>query len=97
MSSETKAEISSANNKKAKRSSNSYLIFYNATSWVGWTYVLVVSVLELIENGGDVTKLYDRIGWTLTLVQTGAILEVLLKLFYIELLSNIVLIKAFLL
>jgi very-long-chain (3R)-3-hydroxyacyl-CoA dehydratase len=87
MSSEIKAETSNANNKankKTKRGLNSYLIFYNATSWVGWTYVLVASVLDLIENDGDVTKLYDRIGWTLTLVQTGAILEVLLKLFYIN-------------
>lgn len=87
MSSVTKAETSSANNKankKARSGLNGYLIFYNAASWVGWTYVLVVSVLELLENGGDVTKLYDRIGWTLTLVQTGAILEVLLKLFCIN-------------
>ena len=75
MASETKAEASV--NKKAKGSLNSYLIFYNAASWAGWTYVLIVSVLELFENGGDVTKLYDKIGWALTLVQTGAILEVL--------------------
>lgn len=79
MSSETKAETSSGSNKingKAKGNLNSYLLLYNAASWAGWTYVLTVSVLELIKNGGDVTKLYDRIGWTLTLVQTAAILEV---------------------
>ena len=80
MSSETKVETSSAGNKankKAKGALNAYLILYNTASWACWTYVLVVSVLELIENGGDVKTLYDRIGWILTLVQTGAILEVL--------------------
>ncbi|PKC16154.1 PTPLA-domain-containing protein [Rhizophagus irregularis] len=79
MSSETKAETSSGSNKingKAKGNLNSYLLLYNAASWAGWTYVLTVSVLELFKNGGDVTKLYDRIGWTLTLVQTAAILEI---------------------
>ncbi|RIA98492.1 tyrosine phosphatase-like protein [Glomus cerebriforme] len=78
MSSEIKAETSNASNKSNKKPGglNSYLIFYNAASWAGWTYVLVISVLELFEKGGDVTKLYDRIGWILTLVQTGATLEI---------------------
>ncbi len=73
---ETKANASNKPNKEVKLGLKAYLIFYNAASWVGWSYVLVVSILELIENGGDVTKVYDRTGWTLTLVQTGAILEV---------------------
>jgi very-long-chain (3R)-3-hydroxyacyl-CoA dehydratase len=86
MSSETTSSDSNKINRKAKGSLNNYLIFYNAASWAGWTYVLTVSVLELLENG-DVTKLYDRIGWTLTLVQTSAILEVLLNYLYIKLMK----------
>ncbi|CAG8758904.1 19998_t:CDS:2, partial [Racocetra persica] len=51
-----------------------YLVFYNAASCAGWFYVLVLILTELVQNG-DLTTVYDRAGWVLMIVQTGAILE----------------------
>ncbi|CAG8435389.1 10750_t:CDS:2 [Funneliformis mosseae] len=66
--------MSSKNKVETTRGLNGYLIFYNAASWAGWSYILL-SILELIVND-DLAKAYDKIGWTLKLVQTGAILEI---------------------
>ncbi|KAJ2782236.1 hypothetical protein H4R18_002380 [Coemansia javaensis] len=54
----------------------SYLIAYNATSFGGWAYVLVQTVLYLGEHGADLGGLFGRIGWPLICVQTCALLEV---------------------
>ncbi|KAJ2726981.1 hypothetical protein GGI07_000098 [Coemansia sp. Benny D115] len=64
----------------AKSKSNgvveSYLVAYNAASFLGWGYVLVQTVLYLVENGTDLSGLFDRIGYALIYVQTGAALEI---------------------
>ncbi|CAG8689695.1 4546_t:CDS:2, partial [Scutellospora calospora] len=52
-----------------------YLVLYNAASCAGWSYVLGLVLSELAQNGGDFTTVYDRVGWILMIVQTGAILE----------------------
>ncbi|KAJ2482916.1 hypothetical protein IWW56_000758 [Coemansia sp. RSA 2131] len=54
----------------------SYLVAYNAASFVGWGYVLVQTVLYLLDHGTDLSGLFDRIGYPLICVQTGAVLEV---------------------
>ncbi|KAJ2785836.1 hypothetical protein GGI15_001783 [Coemansia interrupta] len=56
---------------------NAYLVAYNAASFVGWTYILVQTVLYLLENGTDLSGLFSAIGFPLIYVQTGAALEVL--------------------
>ncbi|KAJ2372230.1 hypothetical protein IW150_004219 [Coemansia sp. RSA 2607] len=56
---------------------NTYLVAYNAASFVGWAYVLVQTILYLLENGSDLSGLFSRIGFPLIYVQTGAALEVL--------------------
>ncbi|KAJ2338755.1 hypothetical protein IWW50_005400 [Coemansia erecta] len=55
----------------------SYLVAYNAASFVGWGYVLAQTVLYLLDHGSDLSGLFDRIGYPLIYVQTGAALEVL--------------------
>ncbi|KAJ1834317.1 hypothetical protein LPJ63_002049 [Coemansia sp. RSA 2711] len=54
----------------------SYLVAYNAASFVGWGYVLVQTVMYLLENGADLSGLFNRIGYPLIYVQTGAALEI---------------------
>ncbi|KAJ1725906.1 hypothetical protein LPJ61_005562 [Coemansia biformis] len=54
----------------------SYLVAYNAASFVGWAYVLVQTTLYLAEHGTDLSGLFDRVGLPLIYVQTGAALEV---------------------
>ncbi|KAJ2677211.1 hypothetical protein IWW42_000016 [Coemansia sp. RSA 1085] len=63
---------------KAKSSGavESYLVAYNATSFLGWGYVLVQTVLYLMEHGSDLSGLFHRIGYPLIYIQTGAALEV---------------------
>ncbi|KAF0555486.1 PTPLA-domain-containing protein [Gigaspora margarita] len=58
----------------------SYLILYNVVSCAGWFYVLVLILSELIQNG-DFATIYDRVGWPLLIVQTGAILELVHVIF----------------
>ncbi|KAJ1827273.1 hypothetical protein LPJ56_001748 [Coemansia sp. RSA 2599] len=56
---------------------DSYLVAYNAASFVGWAYVLVQTTLYLVENGANLDGLFDRVGETLIYVQTGAALEII--------------------
>ncbi|KAJ2897605.1 hypothetical protein GGI21_001137 [Coemansia aciculifera] len=53
-----------------------YLVAYNAASFVGWAYILVQTVMYLLEHGTNLNGLFDRIGYALIYIQTGAILEV---------------------
>ncbi|KAK9720201.1 hypothetical protein K7432_004292 [Basidiobolus ranarum] len=54
-----------------------YLVIYNVLSWFAWTYVLMWTLGEVWNKSGDYTQNCSKIGWTLTLVQTGAVLEIL--------------------
>ncbi|RHZ65775.1 hypothetical protein Glove_311g68 [Diversispora epigaea] len=67
---------SSRSKTKINTGINGYLILYNSISCVGWSYVLGLSLLELVKNNGNYTIIHDKVGWILTIVQTGAILEV---------------------
>ncbi|KAJ1658519.1 hypothetical protein GGF44_002360 [Coemansia sp. RSA 1694] len=53
-----------------------YLVAYNAASFVGWAYVLVQTVMYVLEHGANLDGLFDRIGYAVIYVQTGAALEV---------------------
>ncbi|PIA19682.1 PTPLA-domain-containing protein [Coemansia reversa NRRL 1564] len=54
----------------------SYLVAYNAVSFIGWAYVLIHTTIYLLEHGTDLSGLFDRIGYPLIFVQTGAALEI---------------------
>ncbi|KAI8320401.1 PTPLA-domain-containing protein [Martensiomyces pterosporus] len=54
----------------------SYLVAYNLASFVGWAYVLMQTVLYLLENGTNLDGIFDRVGYAVIYVQTGAVLEV---------------------
>ncbi|KAJ2340664.1 hypothetical protein GGH92_006164 [Coemansia sp. RSA 2673] len=54
-----------------------YLVAYNVASFAGWAYVLAQTVMYISEHGMNLNGLFDRIGYTVIYVQTGAILEVL--------------------
>ncbi|KAI9505231.1 tyrosine phosphatase-like protein [Coemansia spiralis] len=54
-----------------------YLVAYNTASYVGWAYVLLQTVLYLAENGTNLDGLFDRIGYLLIYVQTGAAMEII--------------------
>ncbi|KAJ1853215.1 hypothetical protein H4R99_002902 [Coemansia sp. RSA 1722] len=62
--------------KKSNGIVDAYLVAYNAASFIGWAYVLIQTVLYLVENGTNLDGLFDRVGKTLIYVQTGAALEV---------------------
>lgn len=53
-----------------------YLVAYNLVSCVGWSAVLYRTIHYLLQTSGQYEGLYDHLGWFLTLVQTGAVLEV---------------------
>ncbi|KAI9099776.1 tyrosine phosphatase-like protein [Phlyctochytrium arcticum] len=58
-----------------------YMIIYNLGSAAAWAYTLLLLVSSLLKTNGDVSKSYAACGWTVTVVQTFAILEVLHALF----------------
>jgi very-long-chain (3R)-3-hydroxyacyl-CoA dehydratase len=53
---------------------NIYLGAYNLVNWVGWTWVLVRTLM--VVGTADQLQLYASIGWELALVQSLALLEV---------------------
>ncbi|KAJ1951225.1 hypothetical protein EC988_004103, partial [Linderina pennispora] len=55
---------------------DSYLVAYNAASFVGWSYVLFQTVTYLLEHGTDLSGLFDQVGYAVIYVQTGALLEI---------------------
>ncbi|KAJ2161227.1 hypothetical protein GGF46_001655 [Coemansia sp. RSA 552] len=61
---------------KSSGVTESYLVAYNAASFAGWGFVLVQTVLYLLEHGRDLSGLFGRIGYPLIYVQTGAALEI---------------------
>ncbi|CAG8550818.1 6385_t:CDS:2, partial [Acaulospora colombiana] len=75
MSSEVRAGTSRSASSTSKTWINAYLVLYNVASWIGWAYVLGSTLSTLAQNNVDYTIVYDRIGWSLAIVQTGAILE----------------------
>ncbi|KAJ1944956.1 hypothetical protein FBU59_002453 [Linderina macrospora] len=62
--------------KKSMSLVDRYLVAYNAASFVGWTYVLLQTVLYLVQHGTDLSGLFDKVGYAVIYVQTGAFLEV---------------------
>ncbi|KAJ2007263.1 hypothetical protein GGI04_001587 [Coemansia thaxteri] len=60
----------------AKGPATTYLVAYNAVSFGGWAYVLVQTVLYLLQHGTDLEGLFARVGHALIFIQTGAALEV---------------------
>ncbi|RKO93860.1 tyrosine phosphatase-like protein [Blyttiomyces helicus] len=53
-----------------------WLIFYNVGSAAAWAFVLALLVKSLVLTGGDWTKSFKTCGWEVTVVQTGALVEV---------------------
>ena len=53
-----------------------YLIAYNISCCVGWSYVLVHCLISL-KNGASALELWDHVEMALKLTQTAALLEIL--------------------
>ncbi|KAI9247349.1 tyrosine phosphatase-like protein [Sporodiniella umbellata] len=54
-----------------------YLLSYNQVSFMGWFWILVLTVHTLYETQGDYTQVFERVWPALSYVQTAALFEVL--------------------
>lgn len=53
-----------------------YLMAYNQISFLGWAWILVLTIKELVENDFDYTGVFNAVWKYLPVVQTAAALEV---------------------
>jgi hypothetical protein len=53
-----------------------YLMAYNQISFLGWSWILVLAIKELVENDFNYTGVFNAVWKYLPAVQTAAALEV---------------------
>lgn len=53
-----------------------YLLSYNQVSFLGWFWILYLTVSELYNNNGEYKNVFDLVWPALTYVQTAALFEV---------------------
>ncbi|ORX88613.1 PTPLA-domain-containing protein [Basidiobolus meristosporus CBS 931.73] len=68
--------MSPRRNREPSALAKAYLVAYNTVSWYAWTYVLGWVVKDLLNSPENYAQMCGKVGWALTIVQTGAILEI---------------------